>query len=120
MGCNSQKVNKFVVSGDKITDEQPKCNIYGTFLNSTKGEHIANLTGYIEHINKVIKIRQSYGLYQPMVGDYVVGSVTEVKLNRWSIDISFGVKSYLNLNSFSNYNPNRKNSTYFEVSKLYD
>ena len=79
--------NEFVHCGDKIsiTDDNYLMG-HGTQLNDTK-DLVANVSGFVERVSKLISVKPSYTRYIGEIGDVIVGRIIDLSNKCWRVEI---------------------------------
>lgn len=65
------------------------------------GEIIAAVSGSVEVTDKVVSIKGRFSRYVPEIGDVVVGRVTEIIGNKWTVDINCSQAAVMLLSNVS-------------------
>lgn len=83
--------------GELITDDPMWMRGHGTY--GVRGKTYSSVAGSIERVNKLLSVRPLHGRYVPVIGDHVVGRITEVGNRRWKVDIGSTQDAVLQLGS---------------------
>lgn len=86
-----------VTPGELVTDETTWMRGHGTYTLNDKT--YSSVAGNIVRVNKLLSIKPLRGRYIPVIGDHVVGRVTEVGNKRWKVDIGANQEAILMLGS---------------------
>lgn len=84
-----------VTPGEVITDDPMWMRGHGTYAEG--GVTLSSVAGTIERVNKLLSVKPLRGRYIPVIGDHVVGRVTEVGNKRWKVDIGASQDAVLQL-----------------------
>lgn len=87
---------QLVVPGDLVTSEPGTLRGHG-LVEREDGKLTATTCGVVEHVNKLLYVRQLKNRYKGNVGDVVVGRVVEVQTERWSVEIGTATLAYLHI-----------------------
>ncbi|CAN6660779.1 exosome complex component Rrp4p [Trichomonascus vanleenenianus] len=93
-GVNAQGL---VTPGEIVTDDTIWMRGHGTY--SVNEKTYSSVAGTITRVNKLLSVRPLRGKYVPVVGDHVVGRITEVGNKRWKVDIGASQDAVLLLGS---------------------
>lgn len=86
-----------VTPGEMITDDTIWMRGHGTY--SADNVTFSAVAGTIERVNKLLSVRPLRGRYIPVIGDHIVGRITEVGNRRWKVDIGASQDAALMLGS---------------------
>lgn len=86
-----------VTPGEMITDDTIWMRGHGTY--AADNVTYSAVAGTIERVNKLLSVRPLRGRYIPVIGDHVVGRITEVGNRRWKVDIGASQDAVLMLGS---------------------
>lgn len=84
--------------GELITDDPMWMRGHGTY-GGPNHKTYSSVAGSIERVNKLLTVRTIRGRYIPVIGDHVIGRVTEVGNRRWKVDIGSTQDAVLQLGS---------------------
>lgn len=70
---------------------------HGTYSEDNK--IYSSVAGTILRVNKLLSVKPLRGRYPPVIGDHVVGRITEVGNKRWKVDIGGSQEAVLMLGS---------------------
>ncbi|ANB12134.1 Rrp4p [Sugiyamaella lignohabitans] len=82
---SSTKGSSLVTPGELITEDTMWMRGHGTFSQDEKT--FSSVAGTITRVNKLLSVTPLRGRYQPVIGDHVIGRITEVGNKRWKVDI---------------------------------
>ncbi|XP_022905078.1 exosome complex component RRP4 isoform X1 [Onthophagus taurus] len=88
---------KIFTPGQIITQQNEFMRGHGTYEDD--GYLKASVAGVKEEVNKLISIRPLQSRYNGVIGDVVVGRITEVQQKRWKVDTNSRLDSMLLLSS---------------------
>lgn len=96
---NAGTVNNtnLVTPGELVTDETTWMRGHGTY--SIEDKTYSSVAGAIVRVNKLLSVKPLRGRYLPVIGDHVVGRITEVGNKRWKVDIGANQEAVLMLGS---------------------
>lgn len=86
-----------VTPGEVITEDTMWMRGHGTY--SVDDVTYSAVAGTIERVNKLLSVRPLRGRYIPVIGDHIVGRITEVGNRRWKVDIGASQDAVLMLGS---------------------
>lgn len=86
-----------VTPGEIVTQESIWMRGHGTY--SIDEKTYSSVAGTISRVNKLLSVKPIRGRYQPVVGDHVIGRITEVGNKRWKVDIGASQDAVLLLGS---------------------
>lgn len=96
---NAGTVNNtsLVTPGELVTDETTWMKGHGTY---TENDRIySSVAGTIVQVNRLLSVKPLRGRYHPVIGDHVVGRITEIGNKRWKVDIGGCQEAVLTLGS---------------------
>lgn len=70
---------------------------HGTYMSGNK--IYSSVAGTISRVNRLLSVKPLKGRYPPVIGDHVVGRITEVGNKRWKVDIGGSQEAILMLGS---------------------
>ena len=73
---------------------------HGTYVGE-ENKVIASVAGTVQRVNKLLSVKPLKALYEPQIGDLVVGRISEVGSKRWKVDISSKQDAILHLASIN-------------------
>ncbi|KAI8115748.1 Exosome complex component RRP4, partial [Lucilia cuprina] len=83
--------------GELITDDPSWMRGHGT--RALNGSTLSTVAGRVEKVNKLITVKPLRGRYTPVIGDHVVGRVSETGNRRWRVSINSSMDASLQLGS---------------------
>ncbi|KAF5124728.1 hypothetical protein DV495_003852 [Geotrichum candidum] len=86
-----------VTPGELVTDETTWMRGHGTYSKDDKT--YSSVAGSIVRVNKLLSVKPLRGRYIPVIGEHVVGRVTEVGNKRWKVHIGANQEAVLMLGS---------------------
>lgn len=86
-----------VTPGELITEDTAWMRGHGTYSQGDKT--FSSVAGTILRVNKLLSVKPLRGKYQPVIGDHVIGRITEVGNKRWKVDIGASQDAVLLLGS---------------------
>ena len=86
-----------VTPGELVTEDAMWMRGHGTY--SIQNKTYSSVAGTITKVNKLLSVRPLRGKYVPVIGDHVVGRITEVGNKRWKVDIGASQDAVLLLGS---------------------
>lgn len=84
--------------GELITDDPSWMRGHGTYGGSHH-RTFASVAGQVQRTNRLLTVRALRGRYNAIIGDHVVGRITEVGNRRWKVDIGSTQDAVLQLGS---------------------
>lgn len=84
--------------GELITDDPMWMRGHGTY-GGPHHKTYSSVAGSIERVNKLLTVHATHGRYISVIGDHIVGRVTEVNNKRWKVDIGSTQDAVLQLGS---------------------
>lgn len=94
---NDPDANGLVTPGEVVTDDTIWMRGHGTY--SIDEKTYSSVAGTIARVNKLLSVKPLRGRYIPVIGDHVVGRITEVGNKRWKVDIGASQDAVLMLGS---------------------
>ncbi|KNC24080.1 hypothetical protein FF38_07408 [Lucilia cuprina] len=71
----------------------------GHGTRALNGSTLSTVAGRVEKVNKLITVKPLRGRYTPVIGDHVVGRVSETGNRRWRVSINSSMDASLQLGS---------------------
>ncbi len=102
--------SEIVVPGEKLGSNIKKGSF--TYRSLDDGVVRASIFGLKDYKNGVVSVIPLAGKYMPKEGDMVIGIVTDVTRNGWTININAPYDTYLN-------HDRRRNDEIFDLRRLY-
>jgi exosome complex component RRP4 len=90
-------VEGLVTPGELITEDTTWMRGHGTYSDGSKT--FSSKAGTILRVNKLLSVKPLRGKYEPVIGDHVIGRITEVGNKRWRVDIGASQDAALLLGS---------------------
>lgn len=92
-----KQTDALVSPGELITDDTIWMRGHGTYSKGDKT--YSSVVGTISKVNKLLSVKSLRGRYTPVIGDHVIGRITEVGSKRWKVDIGANMDAVLLLGS---------------------
>lgn len=86
-----------VSPGELITQDTMWMRGHGTYSKQEKT--FSSVVGTISKVNKLLSVQSLRGRYVPVIGDHVIGRISEVGSKRWKVDIGANLDANLLLGS---------------------
>lgn len=96
-GAGTAAEGALVTPGELVTEDTMWMRGHGTYARDE--QTISSVAGTITRVNKLLTVKPLRGRYVPVVGDHVVGRITEVGNRRWRVDIGASQDAVLLLGS---------------------
>ena len=84
--------------GELITDDPMWMRGHGTYTGQDRKTY-SSVAGKLQRVNKLLTVKQLNGRYDPLVGDHIVGRITEVGNRKWSVELGATQDASLQLGS---------------------
>lgn len=91
-------VDSLVTPGELVTEDSVWMRGHGTYSNEAKAT-FSSVVGTVRRVNKLLSVQTLHGRYIPVVGDHIVGRISEVSNRRWKVDIGASQEAVLQLGS---------------------
>jgi exosome complex component RRP4 len=92
-----KSADTLVTPGEVITEDTMWMRGHGTY--SVQDRTYSSVAGTITRVNKLLSVSPLRGRYSPVIGDHVIGRITEVGNKRWKVDIGSSQDAVLLLGS---------------------
>jgi exosome complex component RRP4 len=89
------KEKDFVIPGDVVAEGMD--NLPGNGIYRDGDKLVAMQLGVVRVDNRLVKLIPLTGAYKPRVGDVVIGQVTNMNFNAWTIDINYSNLAMMNI-----------------------